>query len=248
MGAFANLKDDDSVQEAKDVIGGASKFGPVESDIYNTTINMIYTRTTDNGARYVCMTLKNEDGREIRVEDMLINSGNAKGNKNFYETKSGERRYHSGYTLINHLAMLTAGKHLSDLDTEEKVIKLWNYKSRSEEPTKVPVIAELLDKPISAAIFKKIEDKTAFDEASGNYLPTGETRTFNEVDKFFRASDKMTVSELKASADKAAFYATWKERWVGKVRDFSSKDAKATSAKAFGKAVAPTPEKSIFAA
>ena len=248
MGAFSDLRDDDSVQEAKDVIGGASKFGPVESDIYNTTISMAYTRTTDNGARYVCITLKGEDGREIRVEDMLINSGNAKGNKNYYETKSGERRYHSGYTLMNHLAMLVAEKVLADLDTEEKVIKLWNYKSRSEEPTKVPVITELLDKPVSAAIFKKVEDKTAYDQASGNYLPTGETRTFNEVDKFFRASDKMTVTELKANAKKADFYDNWKERWQGKVRDFSSKDAKATSAKAFGKAAAPTPEKSIFAA
>jgi len=248
MGAFAKLKDDTSIQEEKDVLGGGSKFGPVASDTYNTTISMIYTRTTANGARYVCMTLKTAEGREIRVEDMLVNSGNAKGNKHYYETKAGERRYHKGYTLVNHLAMLTAEKHLAELDTEEKVIKLWNFKSRSEEPTKVPVIAELLDKPITAAIFNKIEDKTAYDEASGNYLVTGETRTFNEVDKFFRASDNMTVSELKAGADTATFYNTWKAKWEGKVRDFSSKDAKATSAKAFGKAATPTPEKSIFAA
>lgn len=251
MGAFSDLKDDESIQEEKDVLGGASKFGPVDSDVYDLTISMAYTRTTDNGAMYACLTFKGEDDREIRVEDLLLKSGNAKGNKNYYETKQGERRYHTGYTLMNHLAMLTAEKHLADLDTEQKVIKLFNFASRKEEPTETPVITELLDKKITAALFHKIEDKTAKDD-KGNYVPTGETRAMNSVDKFFRATDKMTVAELKAQAEEPTFYSDWREKWKGVVRDFSTKDAKVTKSSAFGKAQssggAPAPEKSIFAA
>ena len=82
------------------------------------------------------------------------------------------------------------------------------------------------------------------------YQPTGETRDENEIDKFFRASDRKTTAEIRAQVEEAKFADTWLEKWQGKVKDKSSKTA-ATGTPGAPRAAAPAaakkPATSLFA-
>jgi hypothetical protein len=218
--SFGNLKTDDSIQEDGDRIGGG--LGPLDSGIYNCTISMAYQTESQGGALGVVLHLGTEDGRELR-QTVYVTSGKAKGQSNTYLDKNGEKRYLPGFTLINHLCLLTAGKELSEMATEEKVIKVWNFDAKAEVPTQVPVLTGLLGKEVIAAVFKQIVDKRARGD-DGNYHPTGETREENEIDKFFRKLDRMTVAEIKAQElSEGVFIDQWAEKHAGQVRDRSSK-------------------------
>ena len=56
---------------------------------------------------------------------------------------------------------------------------------------------DLVGKPVGAGIVKITENKKKKDPATAKYVAIAETRTINEVSKFFRASDGRTCEETK---------------------------------------------------
>ena len=215
MNMLANLKLDDGVDgEEKDVLGGGR--GPLDSNAYPATITMAYMSESEGGATAVNITAKTRDDKEIRAA-IYVTSGRAKGQKTTYE-RDGKTYPLPGFLLVNSLCQLATGKEISQLETEEKVIKLYNFDSKAEVPTKVPVIVELLQKEIVIGLLKQTVDKSAKNDA-GVYVATGETREENEIDKFFRARDNKTTSEIRAQVEEAVFIDQWKAKWEGKVKN-----------------------------
>jgi hypothetical protein len=92
-------------------------------------------------------------------------------------------------------------------------------------------------------------DKTKKNDA-GVYEATGETRDENEIDKLFRAKDRMTTAEIRAQADTAGFIDTWDAKFSGIVK-MKAKGAGGTAGapKAAGAApaAAKKPTTSLFA-
>ena len=248
MSLLANLTSDDSIANEKDSIGGG---GVLDTNLYNTTISLAFLTKSDGGALALNLRLKTEDGKEIRSQQWMT-SGNDKGNKNYFVDRNGDKQYLPGFNIANSVALLAVGKEISQLDTEKKVINLYNKDAKAEVPTQVDMVTELLNKPITVALIKQTVDKTQKNDA-GEYVPTGETREENEIDKIFRTSDMKTTAEIRAQAEEATFYKTWSEKWVGKVKDKTSKDKKNTGTagapKAAGAAAAGTkkPTNSLFA-
>ncbi len=75
---------------------------------------------------------------------------------------------------------------------------------------------------ITLGIVKQLVDKTEKStDASNNivYLPTGETRDQNEINKVFRTRDGLTVTEIRAALTEPAFKEQWLKRWQGEVHD-----------------------------
>jgi hypothetical protein len=214
MSLLANLASDSSIADEKDSIGGS---GPVDSGLYGCTIAMAYINKASSGALGLALTLKTIDGKDIR-QTLWMTSGTAKGCKNYYE-KDGEKHYLPGFTHANALCLLTVGKEISQLDTETKVINLYSAEAKAEVPTKVEVVMDLLNQEIIAGIIKQTVDKTKKNEATGAYEATGETREENEIDKFFRAKDRMTTAEIRAQATEAVFINSWDQKWTGKTKD-----------------------------
>lgn len=227
MSLLKNLTSDSSITAEKDSVGGGSRV--LDSGLILGTITLAYVTTSQGGAMGLVLGLKADAG-EVRPT-LWMTSGTAKGCKNFYE-KDGEKFYLPGYLLANSLCLLTVGKEISELDTEEKVVNVWSSDAKAEVPTKVNMLMDLLGQKIYAGVIKQTVDKTKKDDA-GVYQPTGETREENEIDKFFRARDKMTTAEIRAKAEAATFADTWSEKFTGTVRDKTSKKA------ANGKAGAP---------
>jgi hypothetical protein len=155
--------------------------------------------------------------KEIR-QQLWMTSGTAKGCKNYYEDKNGEKKYLPGFLTANALALLTTGKEISDQDTEEKVVALWSSTAKAEVPTKVPMLMDMLGKQVIAGIIKQTVDKTA-KSPSGEYVPTGETKEENEIDKLFQASTRRTTAEIRAGAETGVFIDSWKAKWEGKVKN-----------------------------
>lgn len=241
MSLLSNLSTDEKIASEKDSVGGGSYL--LESGCYNASVAMAYITKSKGGALGLVLTLKTTEGKEVR-QTLWMTSGTDKGCKNYYE-KDGEKFYLPGFNHANSLALLTVGKEISQLDTETKVVNVYSPEAKAEVPTKVEVVMDLLGKDIIVGVIKQIVDKNVKD-ASGAYVPSGETREENEIDKLFRARDRMTTAEIRAQATEAKFIDTWIEKWAGKTRD-KSKGTSGTAGAPKAAAAAKKPTTSLFA-
>lgn len=218
MNMLANLATDASISNEKDSVGGGSRI--LESALYDLKVLWAYISKSTGGAIALNVSFKASTGQELR-QQFWMTGGTAKGAKNFYE-KDGEKHYLPGFIMANSLCLLTLGKEISQLETEQKVIPLYNAGAKSEVPTKVDMVTDLIGQEIKAGVIKQTVDKNKKNEATGQYEPTGETREENEIDKFFRMRDSMTTTEIRAQAEAASFVNTWKDKWNGVSRDKST--------------------------
>lgn len=251
MSLLKNLKTDSSIAGEKDVLGGGGVF---DSGYYRFTVAMAYLQESAGGALGLFLTLKDKaSGKELRSTQYLT-GGRDKGQKNYYEDKQGEKQYLPGFLIGNSLAMLTTGKEISDLDTEEKVVTIYDFDAKADVPKKMPVLVDLIGKDINAGVICQLVNKKVKNDA-GAYVATADTRNENEIDKFFCAREgyeHFTTAEIKGKAEKPEFYISWTEKNAGKVRDRTSKDtgkAGAPGAKAPGAAAgggANKPASSLF--
>ena len=241
MGILEGLGTEEGIQKETDSLGVS--FGAVDSALYNVDIKYAYVTESAGGAKALNLVLVTEDKKEIRNQQWMT-SGTAKGGHNYYMIKkdgneTGEKAYLPGFSMANGLALLTAGKGIGDLSAEKQTIKLYDFNAGGEVDTEVDMIPELVGKQITAGIFKQIVDKRVKDE-NNKYVPSGETREENEVDKWFRAKDGLTVTEIEAKTDTPVFRQKWSDRWTGVTRERFDKDAVAAFKANGGKAGAPT--------
>ena len=210
MSLLKNLETKANVEGEKDVLGGG---GVLDTNVYPMKVKVAYFTSAASGA--VAINLQGDvDGKEVRQQFWVL-SGNDKGNKNTY-TKDGKEYYLPSFLTANSLALLTVGKELSQLDVEKKVIKLYDFDAKEERPTEVDVLVELTGQMIQAGIQKQTVDKNEKGD-DGKYYPTGETREINEVVKFFRYDDGLTVPEIEKGVTEAKFKDDWVGKWAGKV-------------------------------
>lgn len=240
MSLLSGLSTDSTIADEKDSVGGSRIRA---SGLYPLTIALAYLTKSAGGALALNLTMKDDDG-EVRQQVWITN----KKGENFYLDKKQEKQYLPGFNQANSLALLTLGKEISALDTEEKVVNLYNFELKADVPTKVDMVMDLIGQEILVGLLKQTVDKTQKNDA-GEYVPTGETREENEVDKFFRASDRMTSSEIRARAEEAVFATTWETKWKDQVRNKAKGAAAGTGTAGAPKAAAAAgkPQASLFA-
>lgn len=207
MSLLKALAVQETMEQDRDSLGGASTFA---SGAYPMTVALAYIQKSSSGSLGLFLQLKAADGQVFKTTQYMT-GGDAKGNKPFY-TKDGKNHFLPGYLIANALTLLTVGKEISDIDTEPKVIKLYNSVAKAEVPTTVDVLTELLGAEIIVGLVKQTVDKTKKNENTGGYEPTGEVHDVNEIDKLFRAKDFMTKAEISAQATSPDFYTAWVEK------------------------------------
>ena len=210
-----NLKQDASVEKAVDTLGGG---GVLDTNVYPFQVKTIYLGESKTGAVSATVVGKLENGSEFKTTQWIV-SGNAKGNKPYYE-RNGKKYPLPGYTIIDDICLAITGKSLGDAEMEEKTIKIYDYEVSKEVPTEVDCICDVEDGEVFLAISKQLEDKTE-DDGAGGRTPTGETRETNEVAKVMN-TDGATMLEVKDGLA-IEFGDKWLKKNEGKVRDRTTK-------------------------
>lgn len=216
MGLFDTMSTAEDVKESGDSLGGG--FEPVNSAIYDAVIKLAYITFAPSEAMALNLVCLLPNGKTVK-QQLWITSGKAKGKKNFYVGKDGDKQYLPGYNQANALCLLTVGKPLAQLKETAKVIELYDPKIKGMAPTKVDVLEDLTDQEIIIGILKQITNVNVKDPVTQKYVPTAKTREENEIDKFFRKRDGLTVVEIKAHKTEPGFQLQWAERWTDKIKD-----------------------------
>lgn len=246
MGMFDGMDTGNDIEDSGDVIGGR---GPLKSGLYDMAVEMAYVDKSKGGATSINLAFVGKNGEKLKVTEW-VTSGDAKGGKNYYE-KDGKKFYLPGFNTVNNLCLLTIGKPLTELDTEEKTVKIYDWDQKKEVPMQKQVIMDLLGQEITLGVQEQIVDKNVKNDKNV-YVPSGFTRMENVVGKAFRTSDGLTVTEIKAEATEAAFKIKWAEANADKVIDRSAAKkghipgTPGSTPSAGSTAATPAPGKSLF--
>lgn len=205
---FGNLTDD-GLEKSGDRLGGGGVF---DTGVYDGIVKLAYAgKSTSSNAQSITAHIE-INGREFRETFWITN----KNGENFYADKKDAKKRHPlpGFTMVDDLCLVTTGMGLADQNVEEKVVNLYDFDAKKEMPQNVPVLIDLIGKPVTVAMFSQIVDKTAKD-ANGVYQPTGETRNENVADKFFHQESHRTVTEIREGIEEPVFYGKWEEKNAG---------------------------------
>jgi len=212
--SFLNkLKTSTAIKAERDSLGGSRI---LESGLVEFNIEMAFLGKSKGGANSLTVHLKSASGESMR-NTQWITSGDAKGGKHTYTDKNGDEQYLPGFNIGNAMCLLAGGIELSDVEPEEKTIKLYDFDVKAEVPTKVQVITEIVGKPILIGVVKQVVDKNVKND-QGVYVPGGETREENDIDKLFHAESGLTVAEIIAEVEEPVFRDQWAEKNTGKTR------------------------------
>lgn len=216
MSLFKNQTTSPDIADENDVI---STYAPLESGVYAAKISLAYGMTTASGATGLVLQANTPNGQEFK-QTLYTASGNAKGNKNYYQSKSGEKVYLPDFLKAQSLSLLACGKQLHELEPETKVVNVYDNTAKADVPTKVEMLVELLGKDVKLGLVKQKLNKHVKNN-SGTYVndPSGAFYEKTEINKVFRASDDMTVTEVRAKAENATTINTWEKKWTGKTQD-----------------------------
>lgn len=200
--------DSDIESTNTDTLGG-SFIKP--TGLYPVIVDMAYLAKSAGGAMSLNLHMKPADGGAIVRQTLWVTSGDKKGNKNFYTTQNGKKRLLPGMITADQIATITAGKAMAALTPEEKTIKLWDYETSAEKPTKVHALTEMIGQSMLIGLLKVRTNKVQKD-SNGKYIDQVEDRLFNELDKIFYP-DGFSVTEKAAEAEEALFHAKWATKY-----------------------------------
>lgn len=142
---FGNLTND-GLEEAGDRLGGGSLF---ETGVYEGVVKMAYAGKASQSNAQSITVLIDIGGREFR-ETLWVTNRNG---ENSWQDKTDPKKKHPlpGFTQVDDLCLVTTGQGLADQEIEEKVVKIYDFEQKKDMPTNVPVLVDLIGKPVYVA-------------------------------------------------------------------------------------------------
>ena len=246
----------DVKEKATDSLGGTTFL--VDSDLHKFTIEVAYLEKAKSGAIGLQLHLKG-NGSFLR-QSLWIRSGDAKGNNTYYVNAKGDKQNLPGFSQANQLVQLLIdpAKKIMDMasQTDEKIIKLFNYDAKGDVDTKVEMITDMVGKEVVLGMHKQAVEKTAYNQSTKKYDTVTDTagRAYtvdkNEINKIFDGNG-LTVAEREGGMTEPVFAKQWADKWKDQIVDKTKAktgrypmpkagDAPTTPAAAAGDAAAPT--------
>jgi len=211
----------------KDVISAPR--GPLESGVYKGVIEQVYVDKWPSGAERANIHLKH-DGRTTKYE-INISSKPENGNVRYTYVKNGKTFEMPGYAEMNRFLKAVINQDLATTANERKTVKIYNYKTKTEDNVEVSVFPECIGKSIAVGILKVYEEGTTAE--SGYNDGTGKFYIKNKFDKYFDADTGLTVPEKQANITEPEYLGKWRKSNDGKPRATYAKNSefKATGQK-----------------
>lgn len=229
----------DDVQDSRDTLGGGGVF---DTGSYQFTITMAYLMESESGASGILFQLEDEDQRKLTLREWFL-SGNAKGNKPYYETQNGEKRWLPGFEVCRDiLALCSEPVDIWEVDTEERSVAVYDAEKQAEVQKDMQVITEILGATVILGLHKQLEDQ---------YKEPTKSREVNVVHKTFECDTLLTYMEKEKGIEEGAFHEGWcakyNSEFVNDQRDKSkNSDGAAKDAGVGGAGEAPAKTGSLF--
>lgn len=204
MALFAEL-DTNGVERSEDTLSGG--FNLLDSDIYEAKIKAAYGGASQAGALNVTVVC------DIKGQEYSETIYITRRDKLPYFEKNGKRRFLPGYNIVNSICKITTGKSLTELDSEDKTLLIFDSNEKKRKPTEVPVLTELSGKTVCLGIVKELRNK-AVQDAHGIYRDTEETREDNRINAVFDVDTHRTLNEIEDNKE-AIFWDKWLEKNKG---------------------------------
>jgi hypothetical protein len=206
----------------EDRLGGG---GTVETDFYIGKIKMAYvgkSKAEGSNSSAVVLEIDLPQGKGVFNYRESIYVTNRDG-VNTYDDKNqaGVKHLLPGWQSIDALCMIVTGSDLKNQTMETKSVGIYDFESKKDVATEVPVLTDLIGQEIGLGILKILEDVQK--KENGKYVNTGETREKNEIDKFFHPELLITLSEGLAGQETPTFQPAWLEKNKGKTKDKTDK-------------------------
>ena len=224
MSLFANMKRDEKVEEIKDNVGG---YKVLDSGVYDAMIKVVYAFQSDKGAQGIKMEFQLKDGT-VYKETTYISKQTG---ENYY-TRNGKNFYLPGFIVVDELCAVATEQLLAMQETDERIVKEYDYATKGEVEKEVPVLTALLGKKVKLGIQKQLEYKSE-KQPDGSYALVDETREINVIDKVF-SEDGFTTNELLDNAEEAKRLDTWTNKFNGVVVDKTKNKKPKAAAKGSG--------------
>ena len=210
---FGNMVDAGNAV-ASDTLGGG--FTPLPSNVYGLTISAMYLGKSAKGSLNITIEGKTAEGKQFRETQYI---SNAKGENQYVDKKTNEKRYMPSYLLFNGICLMLTGKGLMQQDIQKRVAEVYDSSKGSRVPTDVDTFVEVTGKTLKAGILHRKEDKQKLNDQTGNYENTGDARESNVLAAVFRESDNLSPEEIVNGAKEPKFYTEWLTRWENQVDD-----------------------------
>lgn len=198
----------------KDTLGGMQLF---DTNVYDFEIKMAYVEQSSGGALGATLVLETEAKQNYRE---TIYFTNRKG-ETFFTNNKGETQHLPGFNLLNSITMLTIQTDLTDMDTEERVVKAWDSDAKAEINKNVDAFVDLIGQRIKLAVEKQLQDKQV--KVDGEYVNSGETVERNAIVKAFHHEKNVTLTEALAKVE-PEFLDKWVAKNQGNLIDKTKKD------------------------
>lgn len=227
MSLFAAIQNSNVQTKEEDVLGGSRT---VPSNVYPAGIKLAYLDKSAKGAICVVFDFALMVNGKERNHKETIYISNAAGSFTYKDKKTGEDKPMPGFVTVDSICKAVTGKSITQMTTEKKLVKIYDYTQKAEVPQEKEVLMDLVRGKLELGIQELTVDKTVKSD-TGEYVPTGETRDINELSKVF-TEDGLTLVEKDAGKTETKF----KEAWIAQYADKKINKAKgaASGAKAGG--------------
>lgn len=238
MSLFAAIQNSNVQTKEEDVLGGSRT---VPSNVYPAGIKLAYLDKSAKGAICVVFDFALMVNGKERNHKETIYISNAAGSFTYKDKKTGEDKPMPGFVTVDSICKAITGKSITQMTTEKKLVKIYDYTQKAEVPQEKEVLMDLVRGKLELGIQELTVDKTVKSD-TGEYVPTGETRDINELSKVF-TEDGLTLVEKDAGKTETKF----KEAWIAQYADKKINKAKgaASGAKA-GSVTKPATTSPLF--
>ena len=189
--------------------------GILESDVYPATIEVAYSGVSAGGAKFIALQFKLDNGAFFR-ENLYYT--NRQGNE-LYTGQNGKQALLPGRIRVESLCEVACNKPFTDTTRQEKVIKLYDYKAKSELPTSVQMIPELENKKVQLGLLKHRENKRVQNSKTNQWEKGPDAVESNKIAHLFHDPSGLTRTEMKAGETEGAFIKVWKKANWHKTKD-----------------------------
>lgn len=206
MGILSQFSSD-GLDKQKETLGGGKQL--FSSDVYDATIKVAYMSQSRSGA--IAINFEFDINSTPYNETIYITN---REKKNYYVTSKNTKAGLPGFNLVNNICRVTLNKELSQLaDPETKTLSIYDFESRDNKPTEVPVLMELLGQKLKLAISNSKTNKNVKD-GSGKYVPSNEIINVNKIEHVFNTNG-CNVTEIDKNITEPEFMNLWLNKYKG---------------------------------